>query len=323
MSDARAADARVRDARRPRRACEPDPHYGSVIPAIHQTSTYAQPAPGEFVEDYDYARSANPTRARARDGARRARGRPRASRSPRGMAAEHALITAVCAAGDHVVLPARPLRRHLPARRQGARRAGASRTTSSTRPTSTRSPRAIRPETRLVWVETPTNPLLNVVDIAGVVARTRRRARRRRQHVRHAGQPAPARARRRLRRALDDEVPRRPLRHGRRRGRSPRDAELHERLRFVQNAVGAVPGPVRLLPRPPRAAHAAPAHGARTPRARAAVRRVPARRPRRRATSRWPGFSGMVSFRHPDARRRSRRARSSSRSPSRSAASSR
>ena len=42
---------------------EPDPSYGSVIPPIHQTSTYVQPAPGQFVEDYDYARSANPTRA--------------------------------------------------------------------------------------------------------------------------------------------------------------------------------------------------------------------------------------------------------------------
>jgi len=42
---------------------DPDPTYRSVIPAIHQTSTYAQRAVGEFVEDYDYARSANPTRA--------------------------------------------------------------------------------------------------------------------------------------------------------------------------------------------------------------------------------------------------------------------
>ena len=40
----------------------PDPTFGSVIPAIHQTSTFAQPRPGEFVDDYDYARSANPTR---------------------------------------------------------------------------------------------------------------------------------------------------------------------------------------------------------------------------------------------------------------------
>ena len=40
----------------------PDPAYGSVVPAIHQSSTYVQRAPGDFVEDYDYSRSANPTR---------------------------------------------------------------------------------------------------------------------------------------------------------------------------------------------------------------------------------------------------------------------
>ena len=40
----------------------PDPHYRSIIPAIHQTSTFAQPAPGEYLEEYDYARTANPTR---------------------------------------------------------------------------------------------------------------------------------------------------------------------------------------------------------------------------------------------------------------------
>jgi cystathionine gamma-synthase len=41
----------------------PDPSFRSVIPAIHQTSTYAQSRPGEFVGEYDYSRSANPTRA--------------------------------------------------------------------------------------------------------------------------------------------------------------------------------------------------------------------------------------------------------------------
>ena len=51
----------------------PDPSFGSVIPAIHQTSTYAQRSPGEFVEDYDYARSANPTRGGNPPGSRTAR----------------------------------------------------------------------------------------------------------------------------------------------------------------------------------------------------------------------------------------------------------
>src|SRR6185312_6191079 len=83
----------------------PDPHYGSVIPAIHQTSTYAQRRPGEFVEDYDYARSANPTRA-ALEAALGSLEGGSAAAFASGLAAEHALITVVAAAGAHVVLPA-------------------------------------------------------------------------------------------------------------------------------------------------------------------------------------------------------------------------
>ena len=41
----------------------PDPSYGSIIPAIHQTSTFVQGAPAQFVAGFDYARSSNPTRA--------------------------------------------------------------------------------------------------------------------------------------------------------------------------------------------------------------------------------------------------------------------
>ena len=83
---------------------EPDPSYGSLIPPIHQTSTFIQPAPGEFVQDYDYARSANPTRAALE----RALGELESGHGScfsSGMAATHALITAACNAGEHVVLP--------------------------------------------------------------------------------------------------------------------------------------------------------------------------------------------------------------------------
>ena len=83
----------------------PDPSFGSVIPAIHQTSTYAQPAPGEFVEDYDYSRSANPTRAALETALGELEGGLGVAFSS-GLAAEHALITMVCEAGAHVVLPA-------------------------------------------------------------------------------------------------------------------------------------------------------------------------------------------------------------------------
>ncbi|MEA2189951.1 MAG: cystathionine gamma-synthase, partial [Solirubrobacteraceae bacterium] len=83
---------------------DPDPTYGSVIPAIHQTSTYAQPSPGSFVEDYDYSRSANPTRSALEKALGQLEGGS-ASAFSSGMAATHALITAVAGAGDHVVIP--------------------------------------------------------------------------------------------------------------------------------------------------------------------------------------------------------------------------
>ena len=83
---------------------EPDPGYASIVPPIHQVSTFVQPAPGEFVEGYDYARSANPTRA-ALERALGALEGGHASAFASGMAATHALIAAVARAGSHVVLP--------------------------------------------------------------------------------------------------------------------------------------------------------------------------------------------------------------------------
>ena len=65
MSGAEGKDGPERrlDTRVVHAGLDPDPSYGSVVPAIHQTSTFVQRSPGEVVEDYDYARSANPTRA--------------------------------------------------------------------------------------------------------------------------------------------------------------------------------------------------------------------------------------------------------------------
>ena len=84
---------------------EREPSYGSITPPIHQTSTFVQPAPGEFAEDYDYSRSANPTRAALE----RALGEletGHASAYASGMAATHAALTAMLRAGDHLILPA-------------------------------------------------------------------------------------------------------------------------------------------------------------------------------------------------------------------------
>jgi cystathionine gamma-synthase len=275
----------------------PDPTYGSVIPAIHQTSTYAQRRPGEFVEDYDYARSANPTRAALETALGELEG-GLAVAFASGLAAEHALITAACATGSHVVLPAdlyggtyRLVDKVL---------TGWGLTYDLVDQTDLGAlERAVREDTRLIWVETPTNPLLNVVDIQGVIAR------RANALVAVDNTFATPANQRPLELGADFVVHSTTKYLG---GHSDvvggavvtRDREWHERLRFVQNAVGAVPGPFDcfLVHRGLRTLHLRMAAHARS--AAAVVeflRTAPGA-----SDVRWPGFSGMVSFRHPEAR---------------------
>ena len=204
---------------------DPDPTYRSVIPAIHQTSTYAQRAVGEFVEDYDYARSANPTRAALERALGELEG-GRAVAFSSGLAAAHATITHVCQTGDHVVLPAdlyggtyRLVDKVL--KRWGLDYELVDQTDLDALE------RAVTERTRLIWVESPTNPLLDVIDIPAVIARRRNALVAVDNTFATPVQPAPARARRRPRRALDDEVPRRPQRRRRRR----RDRRLSRRSR--------------------------------------------------------------------------------------------
>jgi cystathionine gamma-synthase len=278
---------------------EPDPTYGSVIPAIHQTSTYAQPAPGEFVEDYDYARSANPTRAaleRALGELEGGLGTAFAS----GMAATHALLSAATSAGDHVILPNdlyggtyRLVDKVLS--RFGLRYEMVDQTDLDALSA------AIRPQTRVVWVETPTNPLLNVVDVAAVVERVGGRA-----LVAVDNTFATPAVQRPLELGADAVVHSTTKYLG---GHSDvvggaavvSDPGLHERVRFVQNSVGAVPGPFDcfLVHRGLRTLHLRVAAHTENARAMVAFLRDEAGI----EDVRWPGFGGMVSFRHPEAAR--------------------
>jgi cystathionine gamma-synthase len=278
----------------------PDPSYRSVIPAIHQTSTYAQPAPGEFVDDYDYARSANPTRFALETALGELEG-GRAVAFASGLAAEHALLTVVASAGSHVVLPGdlyggtyRLVDKVLAA--WGLEHDLVDQTDLAA------VERAIRPETKLVWVETPTNPALDVVDVAGVVAAARA----------SGARPLVA-----VDNTFATPVNQQPLDLGADfavhsttkylGGHSDtvggavvtRDEGWYERLRFVQNAVGAVPGPFDcfLVHRGLRTLHLRmAAHAASAEACVAVLREDP-----RAHDVRWPGFSGMVAFRHPDA----------------------
>ena len=274
----------------------PDPTFGSVIPAIHQTSTYAQRRPGEFVEDYDYARTANPTRTALEQAIGELEG-GHAVTFASGLAAEHALITAVCGAGSHIVLPADLYGGTF--RLVDKVMSGWGLAYDLVDQTDLEAlERTIRSTTKLIWVESPTNPSLDIVDIAAVVA-----------------------LRREALVAVDNTFAtpfnQRPLEHGADAvvhsttkylgGHSDvvggavvtRHEDLYERLRFVQNAVGAIPAPFDcfLVHRGLRTLHLRMEAHARS--AAAVVELL-------RATSevqdvRWPGFSGMVSFRHPRA----------------------
>jgi cystathionine gamma-synthase len=274
----------------------PDPSYGSVIPAIHQTSTYAQKHPGEFVDDYDYARSANPTRAALEQALGDLEGGAAVTFSS-GLAAEHAVITVVCEAGAHIVLPAdlyggtyRLVDKVLA--HWGLRYDLVDQTDLRALEL------AIREETRLIWVESPTNPLLNVVDIEGVLAR------RRNALVAVDNTFATPANQRPLELGADFVV------HSTTKylsGHSDviggvavtRSHDWYERLRFVQNAVGAVPGPFDcfLVHRGLRTLHLRMDAHARSA---AAVVELLHATPEV-SDLRWPGFSGMVSFRHPRA----------------------
>ena len=274
----------------------PDPTYGSVIPAIHQTSTYAQRRPGDFVQDYDYARSANPTRAALETALGELEG-GRAVAFASGLAAEHALLTVACEAGAHVVLPAdlyggtfRLVDKVLS--RWGLAYDLVDQTDLAALE------RAVRDDTRLIWVESPTNPLLNVVDLAGVMAR------RRNALVAVDNTFATPANQRPLEIGADFVVHSTTKYLG---GHSDvvggaviaRDADWYERLRFVQNAVGAVPGPFDcfLVHRGLRTLHLRMEAHARSAAAVAEFLRTAPQV----SDVRWPGFSGMVSFRHPGA----------------------
>ena len=146
---------------------EPDPTTGAVAVPIYATSTYAQDAPGQH-RGYEYSRTDNPTRhalevALAALEGIDVDGEGGAVTTASGMAAT-ALVGYLLRPGDHVLLPhdayggtfrffARVLAE------QGVAWSAVDMTDRRLLET------AVRPETRLVWVETPTNPLLRLVDI--------------------------------------------------------------------------------------------------------------------------------------------------------------
>ena len=149
---------------------EPDPTTGAVIPPIYATSTYKQDGVGGLRGGYEYSRSGNPTRT-ALEGALAAleegeRGFAFAS----GLAAEDTLIRSLCTPGDHVVIPDDAYGGTFRLFDKVAKVWGVDHSPAAVSDVDAVRA-AIRPgQTRLVWVETPTNPLLNIADIEALAA---------------------------------------------------------------------------------------------------------------------------------------------------------
>jgi cystathionine gamma-synthase len=149
---------------------EPDPTTGAVIPPIYATSTYKQDGVGGLRGGYEYSRSANPTRTALEGNIAALEEGERGFAFASGLAAEHTLLKAVCAPGDHLVVPDDAYGGTYRLFAKVEDPWGLSHTSAPVSDVDAIRA-AIRPgETKVVWLETPTNPLLNIGDIEAVAA---------------------------------------------------------------------------------------------------------------------------------------------------------
>jgi cystathionine gamma-lyase len=220
----------------------PDPRTGAVMTQIYATSTYAQASPGEH-KGFDYARTRNPTRDALEACVAELEGGHAGFAFASGMAAIGTVLE-LLDSGSHVVAmddlyggSYRILER--------VRKRSAGLQASFVDLTRTENlEQAIKPNTRMVWVESPTNPLLKLVDLKAIAAIARERG---------------------LISVCDNTFAspwvQRPLEHGfdivvhsttkYLNGHSDviggaaviKDSSLKEKLGFLQNAVGSVPSP--------------------------------------------------------------------------------
>jgi len=150
----------------------PDPQSGAVMTPIYATSTYAQSSPGEH-KGYDYARTRNPTRDALEACLAALEGGSAGFAFASGMAAIGTVLE-LLDAGSHVVAmhdlyggSYRILER--------VRKRSAKMESTFTDLTSIENlEKSLRPNTRMVWVESPTNPLLKIVDLEAVAAIARK-----------------------------------------------------------------------------------------------------------------------------------------------------
>jgi cystathionine gamma-lyase len=221
----------------------PDPLTGAVITPIYATSTYVQSSPGVH-QGYEYSRTSNPTRDALQAAVANLEGGAAGFAFASGMAAT-ATILELLDCGSHIIAM-NDLYGGTYRLLENVRKRSAGHQVSFVDLSDPRAlEAAIRPDTRLIWVETPTNPLLKLVDLSAVAAIARRRG---------------------LIAVCDNTFAtpylQRPLEHGfdivvhsttkYLNGHSDAiggaaivraDADLQERIAYLQNAAGGVSGP--------------------------------------------------------------------------------
>ncbi|MEB5921457.1 trans-sulfuration enzyme family protein [Franconibacter daqui] len=149
-----------------------DDQHGAVMPPIYATSTYAQPAPGEHT-GYEYSRSGNPTRHALERAIAELEGGAQGYAFASGLAAISTVLELLdkeshIVAIDDVYGGTYRLLENVRKRTAGL-------TVSWVKPDDLAAlEAAIRPETKMVWVETPTNPLLKLADLSAIAAIARR-----------------------------------------------------------------------------------------------------------------------------------------------------
>ena len=220
----------------------PDPTTGAVMTPVYLTSTYAQEGPGEH-KGFEYSRTRNPTRDALQGCLAALEGGKHALAFASGLAATDAVLH-LCNAGDHVVLGDDLYGGTFRIADKVFKRLGIDLSfVDMTDPRKVE--RAITPKTRLLWTETPTNPMLKIVDLAAVAEICRKRgivsvcdntfATPFFQRPLELGFDVVAHSMTKYLNGHSDVVAGALV---------LRRDDLHEKLAFLQNAVGAVPGPL-------------------------------------------------------------------------------
>ncbi|MFD8639163.1 cystathionine gamma-synthase [Streptomyces zaomyceticus] len=144
-----------------------DPLTGAVVPPIYQVSTYKQDGVGGLRGGYEYSRSANPTRTALEENLAALEGGRRGLAFASGLAAEDCLLRTLLSPGDHVVIPNDAYGGTFRLFAKVVQRWGVDFSVANTSDIA-EVRAAVNDRTKLIWVETPSNPLLGITDIEAI-----------------------------------------------------------------------------------------------------------------------------------------------------------